>query len=177
MTREEAMVVVQRDASGTPIVWCDPEIVDLVTALNNGGLATVASCSGHGEKPGFIALRDGRVLRLFDSLEAAHADENPPLATPVQDEMLAKATWFRFCSSTGEFTGEHCSVRPHDDSNMVPMVRVDVVAAALSTPPPVAASETVSEALEMALCAPTWAGSLGHVHNALAALRQPEGNE
>lgn len=61
-SRESAMVVIQRDASGTPTVWCDPEIADLVTALNAGGIPTAASCSGHGVRAGVIALVDGREL-------------------------------------------------------------------------------------------------------------------
>src|SRR5690606_39841374 len=60
--RESQMVVIERDASGKPTVWCDPEIADLVRALNAGGIRTVASCSGHGHRPGNIALADGREL-------------------------------------------------------------------------------------------------------------------
>ena len=63
-TREERMVVVTRKPDGTPDVFCDPEIVDIVTALNAGGIRTVASCSGHGYRPGSIALADGRWLTI-----------------------------------------------------------------------------------------------------------------
>lgn len=62
MSREAQMVAVERDASGNPTVWCDPEIVDLVRALNKAGIRTVASCSGHGYRPGNIILADGREL-------------------------------------------------------------------------------------------------------------------
>lgn len=61
-SREEQMVVIDRDEVGNPTIWCDPEIVDLVTALNAGRIPTVASCSGHGHRPGSIALADGRWL-------------------------------------------------------------------------------------------------------------------
>ncbi|UXY14772.1 hypothetical protein N8I74_15825 [Chitiniphilus purpureus] len=61
-SREGAMVVIQRDENGAPTVWCDPEIVDLVTALNQGSVTTTASCSGHGERFGTIMLADGREL-------------------------------------------------------------------------------------------------------------------
>lgn len=61
-SREDKMVVIKRDAHGKPVIWCDPEIVDLVTALNDGGLPTSASCSGHGYRPGRISLADGREL-------------------------------------------------------------------------------------------------------------------
>jgi hypothetical protein len=60
--RESQMVVLQTDSAGKPTVWCDPEIADLVGALNRAGIQTVASCSGHGEKDGIISLRDGREL-------------------------------------------------------------------------------------------------------------------
>lgn len=68
---EAAMVVIERDNNGTPTIWCDPEVVDLVTALNTNRLRTVASCSGHGHRPGFIALKDGRMLLVCASLDEA----------------------------------------------------------------------------------------------------------
>lgn len=96
MTREEQMAVLARSEDGTPTIWCDPDIIDLVTALNSGDLKTVASCSGHGEKPGFIALADGRVLRLFANLEAARSDEAlieqaPRVGVEEHLETVAKA--------------------------------------------------------------------------------------
>lgn len=79
MTRESEMVAIERDANGKPTIWCDPEIVDLVTALNAGGLATVASCSGHGFRPGFIALADGRWLFVATDQERHAIDAAFPL--------------------------------------------------------------------------------------------------
>lgn len=38
----------------------DSCIADLVLLLNNNGFKTVASCCGHGIRPGNIALEDGR---------------------------------------------------------------------------------------------------------------------
>jgi hypothetical protein len=73
-TREAAMVVIERDQHGKPTVWCDPEIVDLVGALNTRSLRTVASCSGHGGPFGNIVLADGRELLIlpdFDSTRFA----------------------------------------------------------------------------------------------------------
>jgi hypothetical protein len=58
------MIVVSRKIDGTPDVWCDPEIADLVAALNAAGLRTVASCSGHGHCPGRISMQDGREIIL-----------------------------------------------------------------------------------------------------------------
>ena len=70
MTREDQMVVIESDETGKPSIWCDPEIADLVTALNTGKLQTVASCSGHGDRLGVISLKDGRQLIICDSLDA-----------------------------------------------------------------------------------------------------------
>lgn len=50
------MVTTHRNADGTPSVWCDPCIEPLIRALNDGGLATVASCCGHGSNPGWVML-------------------------------------------------------------------------------------------------------------------------
>lgn len=70
--REERMVVVSRNAKGIPTVWCDPEIVDLVTALNAGGLKTDWSCSGHGYRPGVIGLVDGRQIVIAKDMDEMH---------------------------------------------------------------------------------------------------------
>lgn len=70
LSREEQMVVVARDESGKPTIWCDPEVVWLVKLLNDGGVPTVASCSGHGYQPPTVALSDGRVLVVLDDLDA-----------------------------------------------------------------------------------------------------------
>lgn len=69
--REEAMVVVERDPSGKPTVWCDPCLVDLIAALNDTGLPTVASCCGHHRQAGIISLRDGRHLIITADMAEA----------------------------------------------------------------------------------------------------------
>lgn len=61
-SREEAMVVIERDDDGTPTIWCDPCIAPLVRALNASGIPTSASCCGHGHRPATIMLADGREL-------------------------------------------------------------------------------------------------------------------
>lgn len=73
--REAAMVTVERDASGKPTVFCDPCIEPLVRALNAGGIPTVASCCGHGERHGGIALRDGRELIIANNFQQARGIE------------------------------------------------------------------------------------------------------
>jgi hypothetical protein len=70
-SREEQMVTLRFDESGKPTVWCDPEIADLVDALNTDKLSTVASCSGHGHRPGRISLKDGRQLLVMNSEQVA----------------------------------------------------------------------------------------------------------
>lgn len=74
--RENKMLVVKVGIDGSPLVWCDPEIFDIVKALSDGGVKTVASCSGHGYRPGSIALSDGRWIVIakdkseFDFIES-----------------------------------------------------------------------------------------------------------
>lgn len=68
-SREARMVTLRRDDTRKPTIWCDPEITDLVGALNKGGVPTRASCYGHGYRPGSIILKDGRVLMIFDDFE------------------------------------------------------------------------------------------------------------
>ena len=46
-------------------------IVPVVRALNNAGIATVASCCGHGHRPGNIALADGRELIIAADYQQA----------------------------------------------------------------------------------------------------------
>lgn len=95
-SRESSMVVLERDEHGKPAVWCDPEIADLVSALNEAGIRTVASCSGHGHRPGNIMLADGRELviaRDFDEARKidtmfAGIDGEPPM---VDVEALVEA--------------------------------------------------------------------------------------
>lgn len=53
----------------------DSCIAELVTRLNGIGLYTVASCCGHGKRPGRISLREGRELFIAkDFYEANEID-------------------------------------------------------------------------------------------------------
>lgn len=49
----------------------DECIAPLVKALNKDGIRTVASCCGHGNRPGSIALADGRELIIAPDYETA----------------------------------------------------------------------------------------------------------
>lgn len=84
---EDRMVVLRRHPDGTPSVWCDPEIADIVQALNAGGVPTVASCSGHGNRPGNVALTDGRELIIAANWAEAREVESafPPFTNPNDD--------------------------------------------------------------------------------------------
>lgn len=55
--------------SPTGPVWCDPCLVPLVKALNDAGIRTIASCCGHGYRPGWIALADGQHLVVAQDQE------------------------------------------------------------------------------------------------------------
>jgi len=131
MSRESEMVVVQRDAQGKPTVWCDPEIVDLIQALNTNGLRTVASCSGHGHISGFISLADGREILLPRSVEerdlmlsvftidinGTPLNEQLPAAAPVAPQDDARDAADAGCSAcmrTGEsnYLGEGWPEKP-----------------------------------------------------------------
>ncbi len=52
-------------------VGVDRCIVPLVKALNSARLRTIASCCGHGYRPGVIALSDGRELLICKDYETA----------------------------------------------------------------------------------------------------------
>ena len=47
----------------------DECIKPIIEALNDGGVKTIASCCGHGNRPGNIALADGRELIIAENYE------------------------------------------------------------------------------------------------------------
>jgi len=64
---------------GVATAGVDPCIAPLVQALNDAGLQTIASCCGHGHRPGSIALEDGReILIARDYAEARAMDAGFP---------------------------------------------------------------------------------------------------
>lgn len=74
MSREDNMVVIERDEFGVPSVWCDKEIAHIVKALNDAGIKTVASCSGHGMRPCSIILENGTELIITTQEQARELD-------------------------------------------------------------------------------------------------------
>jgi len=69
-------------------VGVDACIAGIVLALNEGGVATIASCCGHGRRPGSIILGDGRELFVASSYEMARKLDKcwPPINEEVNDE-------------------------------------------------------------------------------------------
>ena len=51
---------------GEKVVHIDECIADLVLALNDAGVYTIASCCGHEYPPGEILLKDGRILMILE---------------------------------------------------------------------------------------------------------------
>lgn len=49
----------------------DSCIFSLVKTLNDNGFTTIASCCGHGHRPGVITLEDGRELIICPDYETA----------------------------------------------------------------------------------------------------------
>lgn len=65
---EEPTIVLQTERGP---IGVDASIAPIVDALNKAGAPTIASCSGHGHRPGNIALRDGRELIIARNYEEA----------------------------------------------------------------------------------------------------------
>ena len=58
----------------------DKCLVPLIKALNHAGMTTVASCCGHGKRPGSVILADGRELLICpDSKTARKMDKTFPV--------------------------------------------------------------------------------------------------
>ena len=85
---DEGVVVLQGPRGPIDV---DTSIAPIVAALNAAGAETIASCSGHGHRPGNIALRDGRELIIARSWEEARRiDQLFPVSS--SGERVAKAT-------------------------------------------------------------------------------------
>lgn len=65
---EEPTVIIKTDRGPVDV---DESIAPIVWALNAVGAETIASCSGHGHRPGNIALRDGREIIIARDFEEA----------------------------------------------------------------------------------------------------------
>ncbi|GAG13766.1 unnamed protein product, partial [marine sediment metagenome] len=57
--------------SGREVIKVDSCIAKIVQALNNFNIQTVASCCGHGNRPGNIVLADGRELWIVPDYETS----------------------------------------------------------------------------------------------------------
>ena len=105
--RESQMVVLWYDDSTQPSVWCDPCIVDLIVALNRSDdLRTDASCCGHGRRPGFISLRDGRWLVIATREEWEQIDALFPV--DINGALVEVTTHCPDCGEEIDPTTCHC---------------------------------------------------------------------
>ena len=83
----------------------DPCIQSIVQSLNDAGLQTLNSCCGHGIRPGWVALEDGRhiliaadhaMMRKMDSdFPALDGDENW-LTRQLESCKAEVATWSEY---------------------------------------------------------------------------------
>jgi len=78
---------------GGRLIEVDAEIAHIVRALNDAGHKTIASCSGHGHRPGRIALADGReIIIARDFAEAGRIDALFPVDINDRDDELVART-------------------------------------------------------------------------------------
>lgn len=97
----EQTITVQTDRGSVNV---DASIAAIVQALNDAGVQTVASCSGHGHRPGNIALADGRELIIArDFAEARKIDALFPVG--ISGEAVTVPEWevikCHFCGGFG----------------------------------------------------------------------------
>lgn len=112
-SREDIMVTLMRDENGKPTVWCDPEIADLVLLLNIGGIRTIASCSGHGHRPGNIVLADGRELIIARNFEEARKIDR--MFPGINGEPSQAPTGVTQCMTQKQLATSSCLVFTHRD--------------------------------------------------------------
>ena len=81
--------------NGKPF-YVDKCIANLIQALNDGGVSTVASCCGHGKGFGNIILRDGRELIIMPDYESSRRAEKKisPLKHKIKKRLFV--WWMEF---------------------------------------------------------------------------------
>ena len=77
---EQGNTIAMLDAK-KKVIDVDMCIASLVRALNSYGVQTVASCCGHGKRPGNITLADGRELIIAPDYETGRIIDKafPPI--------------------------------------------------------------------------------------------------
>lgn len=68
------------------LIGVDSCIAEIVRAFNAVGIVTVASCCGHGKRPGNIALADGREIIIAPDYETSRRIDS--LFPPINEEPL-----------------------------------------------------------------------------------------
>lgn len=97
------------------LIDVDSCIAELVRALNAAGILTVASCCGHGKRPGNVALADGRELiiapdyetgrkidKVFPSISDTATPVNPCFLHPDRP-MLIRKDGQNYCEECWQF--------------------------------------------------------------------------
>ncbi len=69
-TDTEVILCVPRK-NGMETAKVDSCIASIVQSLNNSDIQTVASCCGHGNRPGRVSLADGRELYVLPDYDSA----------------------------------------------------------------------------------------------------------
>jgi hypothetical protein len=90
---QQALLEAHTAATGEPL---DPEVIDIVVALNLLGFPTVGSCGGHADEPDalpFIYIRY-RPEHRFDEAAWARIWNSPERATPAERSHLAGIAWY-----------------------------------------------------------------------------------
>ncbi len=90
MSREAKMVSIT--LTNGKVAHADPEIAGIVQTLNDGGFQTKASCSGHGFRPGNIALCDGRELIIARNFKEARRIDRL-FSLSINGERIASDEW------------------------------------------------------------------------------------
>jgi hypothetical protein len=105
---EEGTVIVQTDRGPVDV---DTSIAGIVDALNKAGVPTIASCSGHGFRPGNIALRDGREIiiarnfeegRMIDKLFPIGASGERVLSSLSARDPAVQTRWQTECATSAD---------------------------------------------------------------------------
>ncbi len=70
-TDKEVTLCKPKEHSNRTTIKVDSCIASIIQALNDFGIETVASCCGHNNRPGNIALADGRELWIVPDYETS----------------------------------------------------------------------------------------------------------
>lgn len=94
--------------------YIDACISPLVNALNWGGFPTVSSCCGHGNRPGVVALADGRWLVIAADRETyQYIDDSFPVTAYGEHKVLTEVRFER------QMQDQKWGGPEHDDNHLI----------------------------------------------------------